>query len=245
MSAARQGYASARVQARFSRRPAPHDFRLLDASRSIAHLQDALRQGPLARFVAGLGPSPGSDDFEARLRDAWREACAEVSRWHATEWASAFLLFDACADLAGLELLRAGGPAPVWLQSDDRLGPVAHAGAASRATAVRTTYGTPLAVAFEAAAPLSEAWRRAWIASWPPVSRPVAKILAGIADLCLEPRVADERRLEERTGRLERLLNRGRGTPAAAFAYLAILAIALERIRGSRAALLVPDDAPS
>ena len=79
MSAAWQGYASARVQARFSRRPAAHDFRQLDSSRSVAHLREALRQGPLAAFVVGLGPAPSSDDFEARLRAAWRDSCAEVA----------------------------------------------------------------------------------------------------------------------------------------------------------------------
>ena len=245
MSAAWQGYASARVQARFSRRPAAHDFRQLDSSRSVAHLREALRQGPLAAFVVGLGPAPSSDDFEARLRAAWRDACTEVARWHGPEWARAFRLFDYQADLPALELLRAGGPVPAWLQADSRLEVIARAPAAGRLAVVQATYGPELSAGFDTHAPLARLWLETWRASWPVVTRPVAAILVEVTCLFVEPRGVDERRLEARTERLERLLRRGRGTPAAAFAHLVLVGSALERIRGSHAALLASGTAPS
>lgn len=243
MNAVRYGYAQARVQARFGRRPALHEFRLLDASRSIAHLHEALRQGPLAAYVAGLGPAPDSDAFEARLRAAWRAACAEVARWYAPEWSGAFATFCARADLPSLELLRGGGAMPAWLRADPVLGEVARHDGEARTGAVRRVLGAALADAFADAAPLALGWQSTWRASWPAVGPRLARLLAEAAELQADGGAADERRLSARTARLERLFRRAAGSPAAAFAYLGLLAITLERIRGGRAALLVTESA--
>jgi hypothetical protein len=241
MSAARQGYAQARVQARYSTRPAPHDFSVIDASRSVAHLHEALRHGPFAPFVATAGPASDSDAFEAGLRRTWRGACAEVARWHEPTWMPAFIAFRAHADLASLALLRAGMFVPSWLRNDEFLGPIARSEAELRATLLRGTYGVDIATAFAADAPLADGWRSAWRGSWPGQHPGIARQLAEVAEVHADTGESDESRLSARTGRLERVFRRAAGTPAAGFAYLGLVGITLQRIRGGRAALLVAE----
>lgn len=245
MSAARQAYAQARVQARFGRRPAEHDFRLLDASRSIAHLQEALRHGPLAQYVAGLDAAPDSDAFEASLRTTWRAACAEVARWHAPEWRLAFATFCAHADLPALELLRADGSVPAWLHSDDHLGPLLRSEGEARMELLRRTCGPAIAAAYAADGPLQGGWLAAWRASAPRAPARVAAHLAEIGSLQGALYANDELRIGVRVARLERLFRTAAGTPVAGFAYLGLLAITLQRIRGGRAVLLVAEISPS
>ncbi len=240
MNAACQGYAQARIQARFSRRPRLHELHVFEASRSVGHLLDVLRQSPLGLWIGALGPSPQTDDVEARLRARWRETCAEVSRWHTPDWAPAFTVFAAYTDLPGLELLRAGALTPPWLRADPRLGRLARSEGSVRASIARDTYGVLLGAALEGSSPLREAWMLAWRASWPATARPVARNLTAIGSLLLDMHGGDEAEFETLSGRLEQLFRRGATTSAASFAYLALIAQALVWIRGSHAALLAP-----
>lgn len=239
MSAARQGYAQARVQARFATRAAPHDFSVIDASRSVAHLHEALRHGPFAPFVANAGVAPDADAFEAGLRWTWRAACAEVARWHAPAWTPAFVVFRAHADLASLALLRANTSIPAWLRNDNFLGPIAHSEADARLALLQERYGREIARAFAANEPLAAVWKAAWRRSWPGPALSVARQLDKVAALHADNSVTDASQLSSNTARLERLFRRTAGTPVAGFAHLGLVALTLQRIRGGHAALLV------
>lgn len=217
----------------------PADFQLLDASRDAAHLRDALRSGPLARFVRDVGAATDADGLERRLRTAWHELCAEVARWHDAAWHAAFAIFAAHRDLPALERVRAAGLPPAWVRSDPWLGAIARAHGDERAATVRSVYGLAVSQAFVAAAPLRQSWQRAWQASWPAVDPRLASQLAVVEAVCMAARTRDSRVLAERAAALERVFRRGAGTPATAFAYFGLIALALDHVRGSQAALLV------
>jgi len=238
MTLARQGYAQARVQARFGDLPETRDFRLLDASRDAAHFQDALRTRKFARYVPGLGPAVDSDGLEARLRSRWRGLCAEVAHWYEPQWQDAFRAFSAYPDLATLEYLRAGGAVTAWMRSDPLLAPVAREPSAVRPAVVASTYGAAIGRGFADGRPLGRDWLRAWRATWPRVERTPEQRLLQIAREISIPDVVSA--ATDVRSRLERLFRRGSLTVVAGFVYLAIVALVIGRIRGGHAARLLP-----
>ncbi len=233
------GYAQARLQARFGARPTAVDFALLDASRDAIHFQEALRAGVFADYARGLGPIADPDGLESRLTTAWRDVCAEVSRWYAPLWQPAFAAFAAYPDIASLEYLRAGGAAQPWLLADPLLGPIARVAPRDRSGAVEAGYGGAWRSAFAGDLPLADSWRALYLSSVPATGPGVVAGLKEVASLLAAPYGvgADT---GQSAARLERLFRRHAGTPLAAFAYLALLLRMLDRLRGGEAGRLLP-----
>lgn len=230
-------HAQARVQARYGRLPTEHDWRRISGIRGLGAWLEEARNGPHRDWVKGFSAASTAADIEAGVRglllteidtvagfvpDAWRDAV----RW--TQWLPLTGVF---------EHLRAGGAVPAWAGRVAPLAALLDADATPIPARVASAGLTPL-LDPDAGPPLAR-WTDGWRQRWPHPRAAVRADLDGLSGLlaahlaafrCCPPQRAWTRRQELR----ERLRFRFHGlglSPAAPFAYLALLALDLERLR--------------
>lgn len=243
-------YAQARLQARYGERADERLWNQLHGARSFGALLETVRGSTLHRWVAAIGPDADVDEVELGLRAVFRAHVAEVARWLPDAWRGAVLWTVHLLDLPAIVQLARGETPPPWLARDPALQAYAEPDADARRAALRagplgaivralereraeTAPGAPAAVVARGT------WVEAWRGRWPKPAGGDAAALAGMARLveahlvALLDRPADEawasrRALAARFGaRFRRYALR----PPAAFAYLAVVALDLERLR--------------
>lgn len=215
-------YAQARMQARHGARPDEAVWQRLGGQSGFAAYLAAARASStsLAGWLAGIGEGAGPHDIELALRLRWREAVQETARWLPAEWANAVRWSALLVDLPARAWFAGGGEPPLWAERDPAL--------------------AACLAAPEPPSPVTlDAWRAAWRKRWPAGdedARCLAAIAAGVAAHLARfaelPAAAanDSRRALARDAL--RWFRRYAQSPAAAFAYLLLLALDLERLRG-------------
>jgi hypothetical protein len=239
-------YALARIAARFGERPSEAAWRALAVIRRMPALIDAARAPSFRRWLAGIAPDADPHRIEGALRGNARAQVDEIGLWMPAEWQAAISWAGMLVDLPVAQFLARGGTPLTWMRDDPVYRDLC------RETATRSPAG-PLA-------PLASAWRnpdglvRAWGLEWrrrlPARSRAGSVLLAECANLLARhgaalaapgtrDSVSGRRTL---ASRLELLYRRAVSDPAAAFAFLALSALDLERLRGEllRRAIFLP-----
>jgi hypothetical protein len=215
-------YAQARMQARYGARPAESAWIALHAAITPAAALECARAGALGKWVSGLDATSPLDEIELGLRERLRERIAEVASWMPSEWRSAVLWTRELLDLPALQRLAAGRPALPWMRRDPRM-------------AARLHDASGEAIALNPRREWHDRWWRLWPASGADdrasleeVARTVEAHVArfGRADAADAWPVRQALR-----ARLETLFRRHALTPAAAFAYLALSTLEVERLR--------------
>jgi hypothetical protein len=236
MTDPRHAYAGARLHARFARRPGAAQWGALEASRTPEHYLDVLRAGRWLHVPEGA-LARDVDARERWLRAAWRQACAEVGAWYDAESAPTFEWLAVLADLDPLERLRTGSALPAWIDGDPWLEPLVRSIASARAERLTGTPYAPLRAAWAGTAPLLDAWHARWralCARTPPDARRVlAELQHAVVAASALPAGARREVIEAAA---QRAFRRGAGTAAAGVAWLAVVALQLERVRGGVAA---------
>jgi hypothetical protein len=243
MTDPRHAYAGARLHARISRRPGNAQWGALEASRTPDHYLDVLRGGRWLRVPEG----PLAREADARerwLRDAWRAACAEIGTWYGTASAPTFEWLAVLADLDALEGLRAGAALPAWIDGDAWLGPLARSIASARADRLGSTPYAPLRAAWPGTVTLLDAWYARWHALCVRAAPEARRVLAELqhAVVAASALGAGARR-DAIEAAAQRAFRRGAGTIAAGVAYLTVVALQLERVRGGVAARSMTESA--
>lgn len=234
-------YAQARLQARLARRAGPAAWARLDALRGIAAFVEAAR-GALPEISAlSLTADTPAHEIERRLGERWLDTVRDVARWLPEAWRDAV---DWCRVLpwlpAAAHALRVDAGS-AWPGDDPLLGPVLRVPRAQRAAMLREGPFAPIADALAHPREVLVAWRNAWRRTLPAMSEEAALALSDV-----ERRVARHwsgfvRASPARAWPLRRELaselvlciRRHALSPAPAFAYLALSAIDLERLRGA------------
>ncbi len=152
--------------------------------------------------------------------------------------------------LPALQKLARGGRPPIWTRVDPVLAPIVAREPRDRGSALQGTALAPLAAGFDEPADTAGAWTRRWRQLWPsrPAARRPLELLLGeatrartrLAELPTAARADETLKLLER--RLELAFRRNPLSPAAAAAYLALLALDLRRIRGALATRALQQD---
>ena len=187
-------YASARLQARLSRRPSEGTWAAIEEARGVVPILDAARGTSLERLLQLLPPQADLPAVDLAARTAWSRTVAEIASWMPPEWGPALAWCDGTAGPA-----PRGAPNPTLLPS----------------------LGSP-------------DWRKRWPEGEDdPGLMELAQLVAGhLARF----RIALPHEAHAlRRGFEERLLALFRRHPvqaAAAFAWLALAALDLERLRG-------------
>jgi hypothetical protein len=249
-------YAYARLAARLAARPDERLWRQLRSARSLRAAIDAVRGSPAAAYVAGAAMSGAIDDIELALRQHLRARIREAAAWAPAQWRAALRHAEVLIDLPALQHLLSDEPLPGWLRTDPHFAAYAADDRPARRARLAAGPLAPLAAAADAIQraparladkrrrdmlhPLLRAWIERWTASWPPhrgderaallqFLRTVQSHVAAFATLPLESTAAARERLAERA---RRQLHDGAAGPVALFAYLLLVALDSERLRG-------------
>ena len=233
-------YPQARLQARFGRRPTSADWNQLEATADLAAALQVVRNTSLAPWTGRLGPHPDVHEIERRLRDEWAHGIDEIANWQPDPWRAAIEWLRWLPYLGPLQKLARGGHAPAWTREDPVLGPVVARELLERAAALRRTPLAPLEAGFQPDGNVTDAWVRHWRTLWPAqrgASRTLESLLREVARHGRRlAELPDDSRSNEATQslhqRLQVLFRRNPLTPAAAVAFVALLALELQRLRG-------------
>jgi hypothetical protein len=245
-------YAQARLQARYGQRGDEPLWNQLRSARNLVVALDTLRASPLRRWIAAIAADADADEIELRLRAEFRACIGEVAAWTPDEWQRAVAWTAHLADLPAVARLAYGEAPASWMRRDPVLQQYAEADADARRAALRSGPLAPVVLAIEARvaegaarrpaaadAVARDAWQEAWRARWPDRESEDAVALEALSGVVLRhlPRFvavgaeeawAIRRSLEEQ---LAARFRRHALTPVAAFAYLALVALDLEKLR--------------
>lgn len=222
---ARFAYAQARLQAHNGRRPKAASWRVLEASKSLGHYLDSARQTGLAPWVTHLSSSADVHAIETTLRRDWRAFVKRVASWLPEDWRAAVLWTATLPDLP-LTAHRARGLAPPhWAEG------IVDNDNARPARAHAQDWADPQE-------PLT-AWLNAFRARWPDGARDDARELEALINLIgryLGDGATDsEATREHLRTRLLKTFRHGAQRPVAAFAFLGLMALDVEKLRGDLA----------
>ena len=224
-------YAYARLCARYGQRPDAAAWHPIEHARTLRGVLDAARATPLERDVAGLADAADAHAVEALLRRRFRALVAEVAAWMPVRWRAALRWCAVLPDLPMLGYAARGGDRPRWMRDDPWYRDVVD-GAPGTSSPF-----APLAAAWTAPDALGDAWYREYRSRVPDgdagpldaIEGAIRRHLAAFRDPGLADGTALRRRLE---GELATLFRRASLSPAAAFAFVALALLDLERLRG-------------
>ena len=235
-------YAQARLQARFGERPDESAWRKLDAAREPAAALEIARSSGLAQWVAGIDADANRHAMEIALRTCWRECISEISSWMPRSWQPAMRWTLWLVDLPALCYLARGEPPLPWMLRDPVLQVYARAAPQARETMLRKDCCVFLGAMWKVSVgpvtptspPLSHirgAWLDEWRRRWPqPGDAELLDDLARLLDAATRQPASPMAR-SDLLRELRHLFRRSVLRPAAAFTYLAIAALDVERLR--------------
>jgi hypothetical protein len=251
-------YAHARIGAGLSHRPGDRLWLQLRAARSVAALLDLVRASPTAPWVSGIPVSGDGDVIEDALRQQLRARIGEVASWAPEPWRSAVLYTRELIALPALMHLRTAEPPPRWIALDPDLARYALADRMQRRVAIAAGPLAALANALDQADDAStwhvqaitargrdplhlalRTWLNAWQENWPAISLDAAAGLRRVVRAVelhvgrfgsLQPEDTAPAR-QTLAATLVTLIHRFAAQPAELFAYLAVFALDLERLR--------------
>lgn len=233
-------FALARLHARLARRPPAAAWRGIARSRETIPVLDLIRGTTLAPLAAPLAAAPDLHALDRVARDSWRAMLDETRRWMPPEWDRAIAWCGSLACVPALAHLALAGRAPAWMATDPDLAPVARVSPEERAAAIAAGPLAPFAPAWPEPGRLPGAWLAEWRRRVPrgemagtPLAELTALVAAHLAALADPGALA--RGDEAFDEALTRRLRRHPLEPAAVFAWLALGALDIRRLRGEMA----------
>jgi hypothetical protein len=204
--------------------------------RGFAPFLDAARTPPFRLWLSGITADAGPHAVEAVLLGHWRARVDELRGWMPKQWHAAIEWAGALVDLPFAQYLARGGAGLPWMKDDPVFGEL------SRNARQPPTKGAlaPLAVAW----PNPERFLRAWGDEWSRrisrrsraecgALRDCARLLVTHRSALTDPSIGDGPLMRRMlVTRLSALYRRATLDPAAAFIYLALSALDMERLRG-------------
>lgn len=240
MSSGNYAYAQARLQARFGAQPGASVWESLQTLVELPTLLEQMRVTPLRHWIASISASTPAHEMERLLRRRLQALIDEVAHWLPAEWRAAVHWTETLLDLPALAHLLRGDEAYAWMQDEPALQELAALHPTLRAgAAAQGRYASLLPRAGDTT--LIARWLLEWRRRWPDAG---GRERAALEQLAARVRGHLDRFAADRNGsgwaardrlrtELTFLFRRQARTPAAAFAWLLLAALELERVRGA------------
>jgi hypothetical protein len=233
-------YAQARLQARFGERPDEHVWQRLHSIGELGSYLQVARQTVLRKWVLGISPTHDSHDIELALRQKFRNHIDEVASWPPPAWRAALQWIKCLPDLPAIQHLLGGGTVTEWMRRDPMLSAFTDIDTNMQTQSLRASECIVLAASMRRGDTLLQGWLQHWRELLPESAHSDKQICQGLNHLeallrtQLNPQRDNTTPLlrEDMAHRLRTAFRRCSFQPAAAFAYLALTALDLERLRG-------------
>jgi len=211
-------YAQTRMQARHGSRPDASQWRQLSEQREFAAYLSTAHALPCGSWLAGIDEAAGPHQLEHALRRHWRDTVDELTGWMPEAWHPALRWTAPLIDWPLFCLLLTGDTPPHWLNKK-----------------ISDAAFVPPAEASQGLA----GWTAEWVHRWPDAAEEerqslhklqqrVQKHLAEFAKLDPASAWESRRQFEQQ---LSYAFRRTAMRPTAAFIYLLLHALDLERLR--------------
>ncbi len=237
-------YAQARLQARYGLRPDEAAWHRLASLRGYTAALAYGRESAFRGWLEGCAEAGGVHALESGLRRRWRALVAEVARWMPMEWQAAVGWCALLPALPALDHLIEGGEVLPWMRAEPELAALCDENA-SAAVRPGLTFPRP------PGQPLVEAWLAEWRLRLPPMDAGDAALFAALertlrehaAAFCVAAPTEAWPLRQRLQARLDVLFRRGLLSPAAAFVFLSLALLDLERLRAALSPRAVLADA--
>lgn len=240
MSAGSLEYALARMQARLGRRPDESGWSAMEHARDLAPVLDLARETWFHDAVKDLPERPDAHAIDRAMRAFWRGLVAEVASWMPAAWNRAIAWCAIVPWLPAAAHLARGLEPAAWMREDSVLADLCKTAGEEQAPASGEL--APIARTWRDPDRLGEAWREEWRRRLPEEAARdeslaqfaaiVAKHLAAFGRAAPHEAAGLRRAFERRA--LAAFRRHGQ-EPVGAFAWLALAALDLERLRGELA----------
>ncbi|UHD16916.1 hypothetical protein [Thiocapsa bogorovii] len=240
----RLAYAQARLQARFSRLPTAADWQRLSSARTLAAYLEEARVTGLVDWVRSFSGLSQAHELDRGCRALALDTAVHVADWSPKRWRAAIEWVAWLPWLSQLEHLARRETLPDWSTLDVRLrGLVGEDGALD--TQAWEAHGLAALLAkteaSSASRDLGERWQAAWRERWPTCGGRCRRDLDGFSRLVQDhldrfrgaPAASAWELREALRDRLRAYFHQHPVQPVALFAYLAIVFLDLERLRGA------------
>ena len=234
----RFAYTQARIQARYADLPGEDDWQRLAGARTLGTFVEEAREGALRGWVKGFSALSDAHDLDRGLRAIWVDNVRQVTQWVPPSWRPAFSWLRWLPLLPLLGHVARGHPLPPWVDSDPSLGVPRRSDGVLDTQALVAVGGVALTAPAEG---LPEAWRAEWQRLWPADDKALVGGVEGLAASVLRHTRAFAQAGSDTAWSLRRELrerlrmdfHRLGLQPAAGFAFLALVALDLERLRAA------------
>ena len=245
-------YAQSRLQSRFGEFPDELLWQQLEGVSEPGAALEIAQSCGLRRWVVGIAPQAEIHEIEIALRARWRECVTEIASWVPCGWQPALLWMRELTDLPALCYLARGRAPLHWMFGDPVLQVYAQADSITRETMLREDCRAFMGSSFEIlddavlqAMPgpsrIGQAWLDEWRRRWPRWRDTESlEDLVRLVDNAMKQPVAISRPVLLR--QLRSLFRRSVLQPVVVFIYIALAALALQRLRAGLLAHALTQD---
>jgi hypothetical protein len=225
MSRSDFAYAQARLHARLESRLSETDWQMLGGSRNFGNCLDVMNQTAAANVTSRLDRTNTVHDVERVLREEWSAIVFEISNWLPERWRSATQWLVVLPHLRRFEYSPENGGIPGWLRLKMEFGQLSE----GMQPGEKAGYSR-----FE----IAKIWRNEWNSSLP--DKRYAETLGAELKPLLDRYLGNQthkmteaaKTWQELASYLKGLFRKHSQTPVAVFAYLGLIALDFERLRG-------------
>jgi len=213
------GYLQARLQARYATLPDENQWLHLAGLKEFASFLEELRNSPMSGWITGLSGSSSPEDIEKHLRSYLLDTMHEIAGWFNSPWSFTFNSLETLLELPTIDYLVRYGSAAAESIDDPEILELLHTGKQSD--------------------DLLNAWIVSWMSQWPQMSDRHYQAIESLIELLKQHRVQFTERSvksaweyrQELENKLRFFFRRNGLQPVAAFAYLVLVVLVLERLR--------------
>ncbi|NNJ96269.1 MAG: hypothetical protein HKP12_03845 [Gammaproteobacteria bacterium] len=236
-------YAQARIQSRYGRRADAGVWLKLHKIHDLSSYLQTAQQMPLRHWVLGLGTNHSSHQIELTLRQKYRSHVDEVAGWMPTDWRKSLQWVKRLVDLPVLQYLVDGGEPLTWIRSDPDISNFIADDPTQCLQAIRRAGNGVMVDKWQQSGSILTGWLTQWNALRPESSLQNQGI-ARLQRLLLERKLHAQMQLQSKhqeamspteyeiiNERLRLVYRRYAFLPAAVFAYLAMVALDIHRLR--------------
>jgi hypothetical protein len=234
-------YTQVRLQARHGMRPDEHIWQIVESKKELENYLQAASKTPLKNWVAGLQAKDSHHVIETALMKRYREYVADVASWVPPPWRDAVQWIVCLTYLPAFNYMLTGNTAYQWMLEDPHLKNFTAVNPELRLDNFSRSPYAPLLGPWQANQSLVKGWLAHWQSLWPEKkasqqapNRELIAIVEAHIDLFkqLAPTVTWRQR-QRLVAKLTLMFRKYAFEPVAVFIHLLLVALDVERLRGS------------